>query len=455
MIDIIMKDILGTPAILVGLFALIGLLIQRKNSGDVVSGTLKTVMGFVILGAGANVLVQSLGQFSSMFNHAFEVDGVIPNNEAIVALAQESFGTETAMIMLFGMVVNILIARFSPFKYIFLTGHHTMFMACMIAVILTTGGFTGVPLIVLGSIILGALMVLSPAMLQPFTRKVTGSDDFAVGHFGSIGYLVSAMVGKAVGKGSKSTEEIKVPKSLGFLRDTSVSVSLTMVILFFVVAGAAGPAFVEGELSGGQNFLVFAFMQGITFAVGVYIILAGVRMLLGEIVPAFKGIADKVVPNAKPALDCPAIFPFAGNAVIIGFLFSFIAGLVSMLFLPLLGLKVIVPGLVPHFFTGAAAGVFGNATGGRRGAVIGSMANGIMISFLPALLLPVLSSLGFQGTTFGDADFGLVGIVLGNLVSLIESNMMVFVSIIVLLAVLFFISFKSKGTGEKEETEVA
>lgn len=330
-----------------------------------------------------------------------------------------------------------------------------MFMACMIAVILTTGGFTGVPLIVLGSIILGALMVLSPAMLQPFTRKVTGSDDFAVGHFGSIGYLVSAMVGKAVGKGSKSTEEIKVPKSLGFLRDTSVSVSLTMVILFFVVAGAAGSAFVEGELSGGQNFLVFAFMQGITFAVGVYIILAGVRMLLGEIVPAFKGIADKVVPNAKPALDCPAIFPFAGNAVIIGFLFSFIAGLVSMLFLPLLGLKVIVPGLVPHFFTGAAAGVFGNATGGRRGAVIGSMANGVMISFLPALLLPVLSSLGFQGTTFGDADFGLVGIVLGNLVSLIESNMMVFVSIIVLLAVLFFISFKAKGTGEKEETEVA
>ncbi|WP_282137238.1 PTS ascorbate transporter subunit IIC [Rossellomorea aquimaris] len=455
MVDIIMKDILGTPAILVGLFALIGLLIQRKNSGDVVSGTLKTVMGFVILGAGANVLVQSLGQFSSMFNHAFEVDGVIPNNEAVVALAQESFGTETAMIMLFGMVVNIVIARFSPFKYIFLTGHHTMFMACLIAVILTTGGFTGVSLIILGSIILGALMVLSPAMLQPFTRKVTGSDDFAVGHFGSIGYLVSATVGKAVGKGSKSTEEIKVPKSLGFLRDTSVSVSLTMVILFFIVAGAAGPAFVEGELSGGQNFLVFAFMQGITFAVGVYIILAGVRMLLGEIVPAFKGIADKIVPNAKPALDCPAIFPFAGNAVIIGFLFSFIAGLVSMLFLPLLGLKVIVPGLVPHFFTGAAAGVFGNATGGRRGAVIGSMANGVMISFLPALLLPVLGNLGFQGTTFGDADFGLVGIVLGNLVSLIESNVIVFASIIVLLAILFFISFKSKGTGEKEETEVA
>ncbi|MBX0358073.1 PTS ascorbate transporter subunit IIC [Halobacillus sp. Nhm2S1] len=455
MIDLIMKDILGTPAILVGLFALIGLLVQRKNTGDVVSGTLKTVMGFVILGAGANVLVQSLGQFSSMFNEAFAVDGVIPNNEAIVALAQESFGTETAMIMLFGMVVNIILARVSPFKYIFLTGHHTMFMACLISVILSTGGFSGITLIILGSMILGALMVLFPAMLQPFTRKVTGSDDFAIGHFGSIGYLVASFVGKRVGKGSKSTEEIKVPKSLGFLRDTSVSVSLTMIILFFVVAGAAGPAFVEGELSAGQNFLVFAFMQGLTFAAGVYIILAGVRMLLGEIVPAFKGIADKVVPNAKPALDAPAIFPFAGNAVIIGFLSSFIAGLVSMLFLPLLGLKVIVPGLVPHFFTGAAAGVFGNATGGRRGAVIGSMANGVMISFLPALLLPVLGSLGFQGTTFGDADFSVIGVILGNMINLIDSNMAIFAVIILLLAIPFLFGRKSKTTEENSNADVA
>ncbi|MFD1020266.1 PTS ascorbate transporter subunit IIC [Thalassobacillus hwangdonensis] len=451
MIDLIMKDILGTPAILVGLFALIGLIAQRRNIADVISGTLKTVMGFVILNAGATVLVQSLGQFSSMFNEAFAVDGVIPNNEAIVALAQASFGTETAMIMLFGMVVNIILARFTPFKYIFLTGHHTMFMACMIAVILTTGGIEGTSMVIIGSIILGSLMVLSPAMLQPFTRKVTGSDDFAVGHFGSIGYLVSAGVGKLVGKGSKSTEEIKVPKSLGFLRDTSVSVSLTMVILFFIVAGFAGPGFIESELSDGQNFLVFAFMQGLVFAAGVYIILAGVRMLLGEIVPAFKGFADKVVPNAKPALDCPAIFPFAGNAVIIGFLTSFIAGLASMFFLPLFGLKVIVPGLVPHFFTGAAAGVFGNATGGRRGAIFGSAANGVMISFLPALLLPVLGSLGFEGTTFGDADFGMVGIVLGNIMNLIDSSVVAVGVIFAILAGLFLLGWKTKANTNKQE----
>ncbi|QDP39221.1 PTS ascorbate transporter subunit IIC [Radiobacillus deserti] len=440
MVDLIMKDILGTPSILVGLFALFGLLLQKKAFADVVSGTLKTVMGFVILGAGANVLTGSLGQFSQMFDHAFELQGVIPNNEAIVALAQESFGTETAMIMLFGMVVNILLARITPLKYIFLTGHHTMFMACMIAVILTTAGFDGAMMVVTGSIILGSLMVLMPAMLQPFTRKITGSDDFAVGHFGSFGYLTAGAVGKLVGKNSKSTEEIKVPKSLGFLRDTSVAVSLTMVLLFFFVALFAGPTFVEAELSGGTNYIVFAFLQGLTFAAGVYIILAGVRMLLAEIVPAFKGIADKVVPNSIPALDCPSVFPFAGNAVIIGFMFSFIAGLISMFLLPLIGLKVIVPGLVPHFFTGAASGVFGNATGGRKGAIYGSLANGFLISFLPALLLPVLGSLGFEGTTFGDADFGVIGLILGNLVNVISSPVALFIITIVVLGIIFGIT---------------
>lgn len=76
-------------------------------------------MGFVILGAGAAVLIGSLTHFSKMFDHAFQVQGVIPNNEAIVAAAQTTFGTSTAMIMVFGMIMNLLLARFTPLKYIF------------------------------------------------------------------------------------------------------------------------------------------------------------------------------------------------------------------------------------------------------------------------------------------------------------------------------------------------
>jgi PTS system ascorbate-specific IIC component len=441
-LDVIMKDILGSPAILIGLFALIGLVIQKKDISDIISGTLKTIMGFVILGAGAGVIVKSLDVFGQMFDFAFGITGVIPNNEAIVAVAQKVLGTETALIMLFGMIVNIVIARYSKFKYIFLTGHHTLFMACLISAILSVSGITGISLIIFGSLILGTLMVLSPAMLQNFTKEITGSDDLALGHFGSFGYFLAAKIGKLIGNKEHSTESINVPKKLGFLRDTSVSISLTMTLLYFVVALFAGREFIETNISGGSNYLVFSFLQAIEFAAGVYIVLAGVRMLIAEIVPAFKGIADKVVPNARPALDCPAIFPFAPNAVIIGFLASFVAGVISIFVLPALGLAVIVPGLIPHFFTGATAGVYGNATGGRRGAIVGAFVNGLVISFLPALLLPSLTAIGFEGSTFGDADFGVVGLILSGAGNM--STMILYGVILAFTALPFILSIGHK-----------
>lgn len=55
-------------------------------------------------------------------------------------------------------------------------------------------------MVAIGAVILGAMMVISPAILQPFTRKITNTDDLALGHFGSIGYLLSALVGKIIGK---------------------------------------------------------------------------------------------------------------------------------------------------------------------------------------------------------------------------------------------------------------
>jgi PTS system ascorbate-specific IIC component len=58
--------------------------------------------------------------------------------------------------------------------------------------------------------------------------------------------------------------------------------------------------------------------------------------------------------------------------------------------------------------------VYGNATGGRRGAVAGGFVNGLLITFLPALLVRVLGAFGEENTTFGDADFGWYGFLLGN-----------------------------------------
>ncbi|BBR37601.1 PTS beta-glucoside transporter subunit IIBC [Aeromonas allosaccharophila] len=414
--NFLMFDVLSEPAVLVGLIALIGLIAQKKPVTECIKGTVKTIMGFVILGAGATLVINSLGDFAVIFQHAFGIKGVVPNNEAIVSIAQTSFGKEMAMIMFFAMLVNILIARLTPWKFIFLTGHHTLFMSMMVAVILSAGGMSGVPLIAVGSLVVGVAMVFFPAIAHPFMKQITGSDDVALGHFSTCSYVLSALIGAKFGNKAHSCEDVQVPKSLLFLRDTPVAISFTMGIIFLVTAAFAGPEFVT-SVAKGKHWFMFSLMQSITFAAGVYVILQGVRMVIAEIVPAFKGISDKLVPNAKPALDCPIVFPYAPNAVLIGFLSSFAAGLVGMALLYVMGLTVIIPGVVPHFFVGAAAGVFGNATGGRRGAILGSFANGLLLlTILPVFLLPVLGDLGFANTTFSDSDFGVLGILLGLIV---------------------------------------
>ena len=406
-------DILKVPSVLVGIIALIGLIAQKKPVADIIKGTIKTILGFIVLGGGAGVLLGSLNPLGDIFQQAFNVQGVVPNNEAIVSTALEKYGTATALIMAFGMVANIAIARFTRLKFIFLTGHHTFYMACMIAVILVVAGFEGAQLVLVGALTLGLIMAFFPFIAQPFMRDITGSDEVGFGHFGTVGYVLAGLVGRSLRGKSRSTEEMNLPKNLSFLRDSSVSIALTMMVIYLVLVIAAGAESVQVQFSKGQNYLVWAVIQAITFAAGVFIILQGVRLILAEIVPAFTGFSQKLVPNARPALDCPIVFPYAPNAVLVGFLASFAGGLIGLFILGQLHWVLILPGVVPHFFCGATAGVFGNAVGGRLGASIGAFLHGILITFLPVWLLPVLGDLGFANTTFSDADFGVVGIALG------------------------------------------
>ncbi|MDU6180317.1 MAG: PTS ascorbate transporter subunit IIC, partial [Staphylococcus lugdunensis] len=353
-------DILSQPAILVALIALIGLLVQKKSATAITTGTIKTMLGFLILSAGAGVVSNSLEPFGKIFQHAFGVQGVVPNNEAIISLALKDYGTTAALIMVFGMLINIVIARISNLKYIFLTGHHTFYMAAFLAILLTVGHIKGYLTVTIGAVLLGLLMSILPTLAQPTMRKITGNDQVALGHFGTISYWAAGEVGKLFKGKSKSTEEIKFPKGLSFLRESTISISITMALLYLIACLFAGVGYVHDHISQGQNFIVFSVIQGVTFAAGVFIILTGVRLILAEIVPAFKGISEKLVPSSKPALDCPIVFPYAQNAVLIGFFVSFITGVIGMFILFFTGGIVILPGVVAHFFLGATSAVFGN-----------------------------------------------------------------------------------------------
>jgi len=81
-----------------------------------------------------------------------------------------------------------------------------------------------------------------------------------------------------------------------------------------------------------------------------------------------------------------------------------IGTVIAMFVLPSFGLAMILPGMLTNFFAGGTAGIFGNAVGGKRGAIIGGIAHGFFITLLPALLVTIFNTLGFVNATATDVD---------------------------------------------------
>ena len=318
------ESILPRPAWIMGLFSFVGLVALKRPAHKIMTGTLKPILGYLMLSAGAGLIQTNLAPLGTFIETGFHIQGVVPNNEVIVSMAQTVLGVQTMVILILGYVVNILIARFTKFKYIFLTGHHSLFMACLLSAVLQASGFTDVPLVITGGLFLGLVSAMLPAVGQHFTEKVTEGDEIAMGHFGSLAYYISAAVGSIFKKDAEenSTEKIEVPESLSFLRDTTISTGLTMAFFYLltgIVAWVADPAVVD-ELAGGDNFIVYALTCALSFAVGVTIVYNGVRMILADLVPAFQGISNKLIPGAIPAVDCAVFFPYAPTAVILALL---------------------------------------------------------------------------------------------------------------------------------------
>lgn len=403
------RDFLGNATVLVALIALVGLLIQRKSFPDIVTGVIKTMVGFLIFGIGAGAGAAALGNFQNLFVQAFSLEGVTPLAENITALAMKDFGVTTALIMVFGFIVNLIVARVTKFKYIFLTGQHNLFFAAMLAVVLGWAGFSNTVIVAIGALFLGLGAAIFPAFGKKGMRAITGSDDIGIGHYCTVAYGAAAWIGSKVGNPEESTENIKLPKALNFFRDYVPAISVTMLIFYYIAALVAGKEAVDA-IAGGVHWLLFPFIQSLTFAGAVYVIITGVRMFLGEMVPAFIGISEKFIPDSVPALDCPVVFPYAPTAVIIGFLSAYAAGLIMMGIFILTKAPVIIPVAIPYFFIGGTAGVFGNATGGWKGAVLGAFLAGVLIAVGPAVMYPIFAQMGLQGTAFPETDFAVVGI---------------------------------------------
>lgn len=354
-----LTEIFSQPAFLMGLIAFVGLVALRSPGNKLLTGTLKPILGYLMLSAGAGVIVANLNPLGGIIEAGFNIRGVIPNNEAIVSVAQKMLGVETMSILLLGFIFNLIIARCTKYKYIFLTGHHSFFLACLFSAVLQAAEFQGWMLILIGGFLLGSWSAISPAIGQRYTRQVTEDGGIAMGHFGSLGYYLSAWIASRTGNPANSFADTEISEKWGFLRDTTVTTGIVMFVIYFVCSAVAGSAYLSTITD--QNMLIFSVLTGLQFAVGVAIVYNGVRLILGG-----------------------------------------------------LGMALIIPGMVPHFFCGGTSGVFADKLGGKRGCIIASFIGGIFLAFLPAMLLPALGNLGFENSTFADFDFAVWGIIIGN-----------------------------------------
>src|SRR5690625_7664199 len=98
--------------------------------------------------------------------------------------------------MILGFVVAILLARFTPLRYVFLTGHHLLFMATLITIVMASAGMPGPIVVVLGALLLGILMVSLLALAHPWTRRISGDDSIAIGHFGTTRKIAAGAAGR-------------------------------------------------------------------------------------------------------------------------------------------------------------------------------------------------------------------------------------------------------------------
>ena len=100
---------------------MIGLLAQKKSMTEVLTGTFKTIIGFLVFSSGGSTHDWRTTEFQYPIPKGFNIVGVVASPEAATALAQTEFAFVTSCTLILGFLMNLVIARITPFKNIFFT----------------------------------------------------------------------------------------------------------------------------------------------------------------------------------------------------------------------------------------------------------------------------------------------------------------------------------------------
>ena len=422
--DILMyliNNVFNQAVFVIGMVVFLGMLVQKTEMSKIIASTVKTMIGFLLINTGGQTLGAALLPLQPMLIKVFRLQVKVQDLGAAQAESLGDIGSEMALIFALGFLMNILLARITKFKCVHLSAHVSFFFSGLIAAALKFGtNLSFIPLVLLGAVLLGSYMTFTCAYVAPLMKNIKGGEGFTLAHSSSCGIWLAAKIGGLVGNKEKDLEDIKIPKKLNFLREMTIALTVVMTLMFFVISLISGPGWVVQQVSEGRDIISFSLLNGLQFGLWITVIITGVRMLLSEIIPAFHGIADKVIPNAVPGLDVPLLFPNYPTSVIFGFLVSLAAGFIGMGILGAVNYPVVVfPALIPTFFTGAVTAIFGNSTGGIRGAFAGSFLNGLILIIGQALLLPMIGTYAPIMRILSETDYCLYGPLLGGVLKLL------------------------------------
>ncbi|MEN6340396.1 MAG: PTS transporter subunit IIC, partial [Clostridiaceae bacterium] len=294
-LDFIIENFFKNTPVLMALIVALGLILMKKKWDEVLKGALLAAIGMTIINLSITVLLNAVVPESTLTGISTDTSASSTSDVKFL----ETFGGEVGIAMFIGMILHLLIARFTKIKTVFLTGHMLFWFPFLFVAAGVEGGLSGIPLIVSAAVFSALYWSIMPWILRKYVFAVIGDESFTLGHPSGVLALIAGTVAKWVGDKSKSTEDLKLSKRLSFFREISITGGIVIFLLYLAI----GFVYRTGLKEMGENVIFYALGKGLTFGAGLTFLLLGVRMLISQIVPAFEGISSKVVKGALPAYD--------------------------------------------------------------------------------------------------------------------------------------------------------